>query len=143
MQSGPTPNMAASPGVQLGRKHVLVVEDYAPNALVASSMLEMFGYDCDLAASGQEALKMFEEKSYDLVLMDIQMPGMDGLETTSRIRALEHKRGLSPVPILAMTAQVSLTYRMKCAEAGMNGFIPKPFSGTALSAILKDFMSPT
>ncbi|MDB5490170.1 MAG: sensor hybrid histidine kinase [Micavibrio sp.] len=130
--------MSAAPAI---RKNVLLVEDYQPNALVVSTMLDIFGYDCEIVTNGAEALRQFPEGNYDLVLMDVQMPIMDGLSATRMIRNLERERDLSPTPIIAMTAQASLDFRMKCAEAGMNGFIPKPFSHQHLAALLEDFMS--
>lgn len=130
--AGPAPTM---------RKNVLLVEDYAPNALVVSTMLDIFGYDCEIVTNGAEALRQFPVGNYDLVLMDVQMPVMDGLSATRMIRNLERERNLQPTPIIAMTAQVTLDFRMKCAEAGMNGFISKPFSHQHLASLLEDFMS--
>lgn len=123
------------------RKNVLLVEDYQPNALVVSTMLDIFGYDCEIVSNGAEALRKFPEGNYDLILMDVQMPVMDGLSATRMIRNLERERDMTPTPIIAMTAQATLDFRMKCAEAGMNGFIPKPFSHQHLAALLEDFMS--
>lgn len=128
--------------LDLASRRILLVEDHGPNALVATSMFELLGYACDVAADGAEALKRFEDGSYALILMDLQMPVMDGLETTKRIRAMEHDRDLRHTPILAMTAHVSDTDRIKCAEAGMNGFIPKPFNPETMATMLEDFMPP-
>lgn len=122
-------------------KKILLVEDYGPNALVITTLFDMMGYDCDIAINGLDALEKFQQDHYDLILMDLQMPLMDGLETTRRIRALEHEKGSLPVPIIAMTAHAETTDRMNCAEAGMNGFLHKDFNQKTLKAILEDFIA--
>jgi CheY-like chemotaxis protein len=82
---------------------ILLVEDQPSNVLVASTFIEMMGYACETAGNGHDALKKFSEGNYSLILMDVQLPGIDGLETTRRIRRLEKERKLKPTPILAMT----------------------------------------
>jgi PAS domain S-box-containing protein len=109
------------------KKNVLLVEDYAPNALVVTALLDEFGYSYDVAPNGFEAVKSFAQTQYDIVLMDIQMEGLDGLEATRRIREFEKEAGLAPTSIIAMTAHVLEKDKHLCREAGMNGFIPKPF----------------
>lgn len=121
-------------------KRILLVEDYGPNALVITTLFDMMGYDCDIAINGLDALEKFQADRYDLILMDLQMPLMDGLETTRRIRALEHESGSLPVPIIAMTAHAETTDRMNCAEAGMNGFLHKDFNQKTLQTLLEDFI---
>ena len=115
------------------KKSVLLVEDYAPNAFVAGAMLENMGYDYDIAQNGLEALKKFTYGFYDVILMDIQMKGLDGLEATRRIRSLEAVKGLSRTPIIAMTAHAREQDKAKCLDAGMDDFIPKPFDPADLS----------
>jgi len=103
--------------------HVLLVEDNPINQMVAQKMLEKIGVESTLAADGQEALNMLEQGEFDVVLMDCQMPVMDGFEATRRIR---EQSLLSELPVIAMTANVMEGDREKCLEAGMNDYIGKP-----------------
>ncbi|HYU32085.1 MAG TPA: ATP-binding protein, partial [Thermoanaerobaculia bacterium] len=103
---------------------VLVAEDNSVNQRVALLMLERLGYVADVAATGCEVLDALRRQRYDLVLMDVQMPGMDGLEATRRIRA-ELPREQQP-RILAMTANALREHREACFAAGMDGFLSKP-----------------
>lgn len=107
---------------------VLLVEDYIANILVATTILESFGYECDVAQSGREALSKLDYESFDIILMDVQMQGMDGFETTRLIRQKEANDNLSAVPIIAMTAHALLGDKEKCLRAGMNDYISKPFN---------------
>ena len=106
---------------------VLLVEDYKPNTIVAGTFLEEFGYKYDVAENGHQAVQKFIENQYDAVLMDVQMPGMDGYQATQAIRKYEKERGLKPVKIIGLTAHASLKDRDKCMEVGMNDYLPKPF----------------
>jgi signal transduction histidine kinase len=103
--------------------HVLLVEDNPINQMVAQKMLEKIGVESTLAADGQEALNMLEQAKFDAVLMDCQMPVMDGFEAARRIR---EQSLLSGLPVIAMTANVMEGDREKCLEAGMNDYIGKP-----------------
>lgn len=104
---------------------LLVVDDNRVNQTVASRMLNKLGYaKIDIASSGLDALKKIQEKTYDLIFMDCQMPELDGYETTRRIRLLESH--LSQIPIIAMTANAMTGDRVKCIEAGMDDYISKP-----------------
>lgn len=114
-------------------RNVLLVEDYEPNVMVASTMLDMLGYNFDVARNGLEALQKFVQSRYDVILMDVQMHELDGLEATRRIRRMETERGLARTPIVAMTAHVREQDKQKCFEAGMDDFIPKPFEPIDLS----------
>ncbi len=122
-------------------KNVLLAEDHEANILVTTEMLNTFGYNYDTARNGMEALKKFSHGNYDVVLMDIQMQGMDGIETSRRIRKLEAEEGLVPTPIIAMTAHVKEQDKEKCLNAGMNDFIPKPFDPTDLSQKIERCMA--
>jgi len=115
---------------------ILLVEDYEPNILVATIMLDNFGYRYEVARNGQEALKSFAPGKYSLLLLDVQMPIMDGFETARHIRTLEHSRGCAPVPIIAMTAHALKGDREKCISVGMDDYIPKPFNPHQLQAML-------
>jgi signal transduction histidine kinase/ActR/RegA family two-component response regulator len=115
---------------------VLLIEDYEPNILVATNLLDNFGYRYEIAHNGQEALDKYAAGKYSLILMDVQMPFMDGLETTSRIRASEKAQDAKHVPIIAMTAHALKGDRERCLQAGMDDYITKPFSPHQLQAVL-------
>lgn len=123
-------------------KNVLVVDDYAPNLLVVTAVLEGAGYSYDTAINGMEALRRIQTRSYDAILMDIQMHDMDGFESTRHIREFEKENGLAATPIIAMTAHVQERDKNKCVEAGMTDFLGKPFNPDELirkvKAILLD-----
>ncbi len=110
-----------------GKGCVLLVEDYPPNVLVATSFLEMFGYEVDAAESGSVAVDKAAANEYVAILMDIQMPGMDGFEATQAIRRRESEIGGRFTPIIGMTAHVVDNVREKCRAVGMNEYISKPF----------------
>jgi CheY-like chemotaxis protein len=121
------------------RKPVLLVEDYEASALVAGEMLDLFGYDYDVAPNGYEALLKFSHGSYDVILMDVQMRGIDGLETARRMRKFERDNGRDPAAIIAMTAHVREQDKSLCMEAGMDDFIPKPFDPSTLSSMIAHY----
>jgi signal transduction histidine kinase/DNA-binding response OmpR family regulator len=113
---------------------ILLAEDNRANQLVALKMLERLGYRADVAGNGLEVLNAFKDRPYDVVLMDVQMPEMDGLEATRRLRALG-----SDVPqpyVIAMTANALQGDREACLEAGMDDYIAKPVRHDALKAAL-------
>lgn len=110
-------------------KHVLLTEDNRINQLVASKMLEKIGLLVDIANNGEEAIQRLQEKTYDIVLMDIQMPVMDGLEATRLIR---QDARFTNLPIVAMSAGVTLDEKSACDKAGMTGFVAKPINSTEL-----------
>ncbi len=116
----------------------LLVEDNVVNQMVAISMLRRMGVVPDIAANGLEALEAFQRQRYDIILMDVQMPELDGLEATRRIRKLEADRGLAPTPIVALTAGAMRTDHGRCVEAGMNAYLAKPFKIVELSRMLQD-----
>ncbi len=105
---------------------VLVAEDNQVNAKLAAAMLEKAGCLVDVAADGIEALEAIGRATYDLVLMDCQMPGLDGFETTRRIRVREDIAGVARTPVIAMTANAMAGDRERCLEAGMDDYIAKP-----------------
>jgi len=117
------------------RTQVLIVEDNHVNQLVALRLLEKRGYYCLVAANGREALSIFSEAAIDLVLMDVQMPEMDGYEATRSMREIEKKSG-THVPILAMTAHATSRDRDACLRAGMDGHIAKPVQSSRLYAAI-------
>jgi CheY-like chemotaxis protein len=132
----------ASPSVEpaparLG--HLLVVDDSMTNQMVAQGILEHLGYSSDLAADGVEALTMLEHAAYDAVLMDCQMPQLDGFEATRRLRAGEGRGRRTPV--IAMTAGVTEEEQRRCREAGMDDYVPKPISPDTLRDSLSRWVS--
>ena len=114
---------------------VLLAEDHEVNRQVALAMLATFGLTPKLAANGLEVLRMLEAEPFDLVLMDGQMPELDGFETTARIRAREGASG-TRLPIIAMTAHALAGDRERCLAAGMDDYLTKPLSRSALAAVL-------
>ncbi len=108
------------------RVSILLAEDNLINQQVALKMLENFGYRTRTAETGKEALALLEEQDFDLVLMDIQMPEMDGYEATRHIRAAACGEAKQHVPIVAMTANAMKGDRENCLKAGMNDYIAKP-----------------
>jgi CheY-like chemotaxis protein len=111
----------------LGQKRlrVLVAEDNAVNQTITARMLGKLGHSVTVAADGNEALAAWERTEFDLVLMDVQMPSMDGLECTSAIRSREQWRG-GHVPIIALTAHALKGDEERCLRAGMDGYLAKP-----------------
>lgn len=106
---------------------VLLVDDSPVNLLVAGAMLESFGLSVDQAEDGLQALECMKRQAYELVLMDCQMPELDGFETTQSWRAHERSQGLSPLPIVALTASAVNSDRERCLQVGMDDYLVKPF----------------
>jgi CheY-like chemotaxis protein/HPt (histidine-containing phosphotransfer) domain-containing protein len=134
--AGIAPLPAGKAGEDAGRAfRVLVADDVAANRMVARAMLVAAGHRVDSAADGAEALSAVEREAYDVVLMDVQMPVMDGLEAARRIRALDGARGRTP--ILAVTASALPDQVAACREAGMDGHLPKPIDRESLLAAVR------
>ncbi|MFP4380412.1 MAG: response regulator [Candidatus Sumerlaeia bacterium] len=121
-------------------RRILVVEDSLVNQKVTRSMLELFGFDADQAMDGHEALEYFHKNHYDAILMDCQMSGMDGYETTRAIRKIERQEG-GHVPIIALTAHAMERYREMSLDAGMDDFVSKPMRKNTLQNILEKHLS--
>lgn len=122
----------------LGR--VLVVEDNKVNQKVATWLLSQLGYQVEVAEHGQEAVEMVQQHSYSAILMDCQMPVMDGYQATREIRKLEGEPGQTI--IIAMTAEALRGEREKCLEAGMNDYLPKPVDLEKLQVTLERWLNP-
>ena len=122
------------------QSRVLVAEDNAINQRVAIRMLEKLGLKADIVDNGAKAVEALKEIAYPLVLMDCQMPEMDGFQSTAAIRSWEAEQGLARTPILAMTAHAMPGDRERCLDAGMDDYISKPISLAALEAILQKWM---
>ncbi len=120
---------------------ILLVEDNRVNQKVALAILRKLGYSADLANEGGEALDMLAEKDYDLILMDVQMPGVDGLEATRRIRDRNSSVLNHDVPIIAMTAHGRREDRNQCMLAGMNDYVPKPVRPEPLAKAIDKALS--
>lgn len=128
-------------GLQLQQKHILVVEDNRVNQMVAGLLLQRLGYKVSMANNGQEALNLLKHNTYDLVLMDVQMPVLDGLSATQQIREQEHvAQNNQHLPIIAMTANASETDKASCMDAGMDDFMPKPVMQKPLQTILEQWL---
>lgn len=115
---------------------VLVAEDNSVNQRVTRHLLEKLGHEVHIAANGVEAVEAWREREFDAVLMDCQMPEMDGFEATHRIRALEAENGVRRTPIIAMTANAMAGDREACLAAGMEDHLAKPFNLQALDEAL-------
>lgn len=119
--------------------HVLVVEDNAVNRMLIGAYLEEFGLSYDIVESGSEAIRRLAEKTYDLVLMDIMMPELDGVEATKRIRKMDGSA--AEVPIVALTAHAMRGDREDYLAAGMDGYVSKPIRGRELFAALVPYLA--
>lgn len=116
---------------------LLLVEDNILNQKLIFLNLTRYGFPIDVANNGQEALDKLQKRSYDLVLMDLMMPVMDGMEATKRIREMEQQRG-SHTPIIGLTANTFDADREKCLAIGMDDFMAKPFDIEIFNAIISD-----
>jgi signal transduction histidine kinase/CheY-like chemotaxis protein len=132
-------SLANSDEERLRRSHVrlLVAEDNAINLRLITLMLQKFGYRADIAANGVEVLQALQRQRYDIILMDVQMPEMDGMEATRRIR--EAKNTVQPY-IVAVTANVLDDDRQQYIEAGMDAFLAKPYMPDELNTVLSEAM---
>lgn len=120
------------------KRKILVVDDNAGNRLLLQYNLEGY-FDIDFAGNGLSAIDKFSQNKYDLILMDIHMPEMDGVETTLRIRQIEN--GQRHTPIFAITSNMFREQRNKCLEAGMDDYIVKPIHAKALVEHINHFLN--
>ena len=116
---------------------ILLVEDNEINLKVAEKLIQYIGYPFDIAMNGQEALEKVKQNRYRMILMDCQMPVMDGYKCTARVRDYENAAGLNHTPILAMTANAMMGDREKCLDAGMDDYMSKPLNRYILEKTLK------
>ena len=141
----PEPSTAKSPGsaekkLPFKGKRVLLVEDNLVNRLVCREMLVRLGVVVEVAGNGREALRVLEDKGFDLALMDCQMPEMDGYEATRAIRERERAERQVRLPIVALTAHAMPGDREKCLETGMDDYLMKPFQYRELKALLSRWL---
>lgn len=140
------PNLKHSPGsipaepLELQSTRILLAEDNLVNQRVAQKQLERLGYRADLVGNGEQVLHALASKSYDIILMDCQMPRLDGFETTRRIRRLATP--MAQVRIIAMTANAMPGDRERCLEVGMDDYLTKPVKLEALRAVLEKAARP-
>ena len=139
---------SAKPGVALGpdgrplplKGQLLLVEDNPVNLMVAQRLITLTGLHCETAENGEQALEKLERGHYDIVLMDCQMPVMDGYTATRAWRENEEENGLHRLPIIAMTANAMAGDRQKCLEAGMDDYLSKPVSRELLEQTLRTWL---
>jgi CheY-like chemotaxis protein len=117
---------------------ILIVEDNPVNQMVASRALGTLGYEAEVVAGGEAALEVLAHSQFDLILMDCQMPGMDGYDATAEIRRRE--AGRSRIPIVAMTANAIDGDRERCMAAGMDDYISKPIRLALLAKMLESWL---
>jgi CheY-like chemotaxis protein len=122
------------------RARILLAEDNAVNQTLAVRLLEKRGYAVFVVGDGQAAVAAFEKNTFDLILMDIQMPGMDGFEATSEIREKEKRNG-GHIPIVAMTAHALKGDQERCVAAGMDGYVSKPIRTSELFSAIESLLA--
>ncbi|TVQ95973.1 MAG: response regulator [Desulfovibrionales bacterium] len=137
----PLPSHQPPPILKQRTIRVLVAEDVELNQQYLTFLLERQGYHFDLVSNGLAAVQAFASSTYDIILMDIQMPDMDGLEATERIRALERERNLPRTPIIALTAYAMPEEQANFLARGMDGFLPKPIQGDNLHAEMQRLLT--
>ncbi|MFN3752017.1 MAG: response regulator [Thiobacillus sp.] len=135
----PLAEMPAEPALQL-RGRILVAEDHPVNQKVLAHQLRELGLQYAVAANGNQALQMLAEDDFDLVLMDWQMPEMDGLTATRLIRQMPGE--IRNIPVIALTANASPDFSETCLQAGANDYLSKPYTEAALAAILMQWLTP-
>jgi CheY-like chemotaxis protein len=135
VQPGRITKERSGPGLR-----ILLTEDNVVNQLVGRGILEKGRHTVVVAGNGKEALRLLEEQPFDLVVMDVQMPEMDGFEATAAIRENEKRTG-EHMPIIAMTAHAMTGDRERCIAAGMDSYITKPINGSALLDLVAEYGS--
>jgi two-component system, sensor histidine kinase len=133
---GSTPTNESKDEQSVLGKRVLVAEDHPVNQMLMTTLLKKLGCLVTLVNNGQEALEAVKQQDFDVVLMDCQMPVLDGYAATEHIRAWERTHGRSALPIVAVTAHAMLHEREKCLASGMTGFLSKPFTPQQLLNVL-------
>ena len=133
IKSEPTPE---NKKILFNHKHILLVEDNPVNQMIASTILENLGCIITPAGNGVEALDMFNQQSFHLIFMDCQMPVMDGLEATTKIRIIEREKNLKRTPIIAFTANAMKGDSEACIASGMDDYLAKPVWQKSMEKIL-------
>jgi len=140
-QQPPAPSRATAPTATGRPLHVLLADDNAVNRKVASRLLEKQGHSVEIACNGSEALAAVARETFDLILMDVQMPVMNGYDATRVIRAAERADGRH-IPIVALTAHAMKGDREICLQAGMDDYLGKPIHLRELTAVLERWGRP-
>ncbi len=119
---------------------ILLVEDNLLNQKVVAFNLRKYNYNVTSVMYGHEAIELLKTKKFDIILMDIMLPGKNGFETTEAIREYEKEKGIkNPVPIIALTANALDNDRDKCYKSGMNEYLAKPFTADELIGVIDIF----
>jgi PAS domain S-box-containing protein len=146
VDAGVSPEMSATSSLQETRSKpalsILLAEDNPVNALLARELLRRRGHRVEQVATGEGAVAAFQRARFDVVIMDLHMPGLDGIEATRKIRAEEAQKGGRRLPIFALTADALDTGRKACLAAGMDGFLTKPVDPSELDAVLATISPP-
>jgi signal transduction histidine kinase len=129
------------PGHARGRAHVLAAEDNATNQLILRALLAPFDIELTMVADGREAVEAWAAGAFDMILMDVQMPILNGTDATVEIRERERCEGLRRIPIIALTANVMSHQIEAYAQAGMDGYVSKPIEATALLTAIESVLS--
>ncbi len=119
---------------------ILVAEDIGTNQQIVIEMIRLLGHEVEIAANGQIAVAKYLSGEYSLIFMDCQMPTMDGYEATRKIREFETEQQIQPIPIIALTAGWDQEDRDRCREAGMDGYLTKPFSISDIQNSIEDYL---
>ncbi len=135
----PAPTVAKTEAVKMSDKRILVAEDNTVNQLLVTTQLKKLGYSAQVVANGLEAIESYSKGGFDLILMDCQMPELDGYEATIRIRDLEKKSG-KHIPIVALTANALKEDEDHCRAVGMDDFIAKPTKLDILRRVLSKWL---
>ncbi len=125
---------------ELGIRPILIVEDHEANIFVASLYMEELGYEFEVARTGNEAFEKFRSGKYSVILMDVEMPDLNGIDATRLIREFEIKGNLVPTSIIGITAHALSIHRERCLDAGMNDYISKPMNLDMLKKKLEHFI---
>ena len=140
--TGTSPSSIDNGGNSSKGMRILLAEDDGISQTIAVAMLEQNGWEVTAVTNGREVLEELEQESYDLILMDIQMPNMDGFETTRNIRSHTDEK-TAEIPIIAMTAHAMREDREKCLAAGMNGYLSKPIETRLFMEVIDKILSDT
>ena len=131
--------MAALPKKEIKQLSILIAEDNIVNQKIAVRMLEKRGWKVRAAINGRQVLEILDEEPFDLILMDAQMPVMDGFEATKLIREQEKQTG-KHIPIIALTARAMAGDRKKCLDSGMDGYVSKPVDRQKLFETIENIL---
>jgi CheY-like chemotaxis protein len=140
MGKRPEAVLREAPSAAIGPLRILVAEDNVVNQKVACHLLEKLGHSVVLASNGRQVLDILERQCPDVILMDVQMPEMGGLEATAAIRLKEKERG-GHIPIIGLTAHALSGDREKCLQAGMDAYLAKPVHREDLTRVLAETMA--